>query len=387
MPMIYTSLYNKAHGAVVNIHLDAIFRNWQIFNQKMTKGKTAAVIKANAYGLGAAIVAKYLENKNINDFFVAHFSEAIILREYGIKARIYTLNGISFEKNINDKFLKAYHNYQITPVLNSLEELKIFHYFLKRYKISHSAILHVDTGMNRLGFSQKEWQKLTPDHSYLSHIKLLYIMSHMACADEHKAPYNLRQKQLFDEYTKIWPTPLSLGNSAAILLGEEYQGVLGRPGIGLYGGNPFTDGRLSPVESVIEILAPIVQIRTLKSGETVGYSCSWKAKKESQIATLSLGYADGIPRLISHKAYAMLNGYKLPIVGHISMDTLNLDITDLPEHLKNIGQKVEILGKNITIDHMASWANTIAYEILTNLGSRYQRNYIKEKNNELSPQT
>ncbi len=378
--MMSASCHNKAHAATLNIDLDALFRNWQIFNQKMAKGKAAAVVKANAYGLGAPSIATYLQNKGIADFFVAHLSEAIALREQGIKGHIYTLNGLSFEKSINDALLKAYKEYQITPVINSLEELRIFHNFLKRHKIRYPAILHVDTGMRRLGFPEEEWIKLKAGHPLLSFIKISYIMSHLACGDEPKNPYNLRQKKLFDKYTKIWsPSLLSLGNSAGILLGEDYQGCLGRPGIGLYGGNPFTDGTPSPVESVVALLAPIVQIRTLKAGESVGYGCYWQAQKETQVATLSLGYADGIPRCISGKAYGMIEGYKLPIIGRISMDSINLDISMLPDIYKNIGQKVEILGKNISIDHMASWADTIAYEILTGLGARYHRNYIEKE--------
>lgn len=377
--MMSIKSYKKAHSPILNIHLDAIFRNWQIFEQT-TKGKTAAVVKADAYGLGAKPIALYLEKKGVGDFFVAHLEEATALREYGIQGNIYTLNGLNFDKPISDDILASYVKHRIIPVINSFKELDIFYHFLKKHHKTYPAILHVDTGMNRLGFPKEEWQQIHPHHPYFSLIKVEYIMSHLACADEQKNPYNLKQKQAFEKAIHMWEaTPLSFANSAGIFLGDDYQGHLSRPGIGLYGGNPFSDIRPNPFESVIEILAPIIQIRSLKIGENTGYGCSWKAKRESHIATLSLGYADGISRHISNKGYGMLGGYKLPIIGRISMDTLTLDITDLPDNLKKIGQKVEILGKNITIDHMASWADTIAYEILTSLGHRYQRNYIKEK--------
>lgn len=369
-------------NAHLNIDLTAIFKNWQIFNNHMTYGKAAAVVKADAYGLGAPVIAQYLEEKGISDFFVAHLSEGIILREYGIKGRIYTFN--SFDDH--EDTLKAYMHYHIIPTLNSLGELKALYAFLKQHNRLFEATLHVDTGMNRFGFPGSEWQQLSPNSPYFSLIKIHYIMSHLACADDAHNPYNQKQKAAFHKASAIWKNiPLSFANSAGIFLGEDYQGQLSRPGIGLYGGNPFADGRKNPTMPVLELLAPIMQIRNLKAGECVGYGCSWKAHRETQIATLSIGYADGIHRAIRNQGYGWLKGYKLPFVGRVSMDSLILDITELPASLKNIGQKVEILGKNITIDHMASWADTIAYEILTSLGARYLRNYIREKNNELSP--
>ncbi len=379
MRVMSVNLYNKAHGAELNVSLGAIFKNWQFFKNKASNGKTAAIVKADAYGLGAPTIAQYLEEKSVSDFFVAHLSEAITLREYGICGNIYTLNGLNFCHEIYDDILKSYMQYNIIPVINSLEELKLFYDFLKRYNKTYSAVLHVDTGMNRLGFSAEEWKQISPNHPYFSFIEVKCIMSHLACADEAKNPYNAKQQELFCEYTKLWKnTPLSLANSAGIFLGENYQAHLNRPGIGLYGGYIPSEKPSSLPLPVVELLAPIVQIRHLQKGEYVGYDCSWVAQKESQIATISLGYADGIFRSISGKAYGIIAGYKVPIIGRVSMDSINLDITDIPNEFKKTQQKVEILGKNITINLMASWANTIPYEILTNLGSRFHKNYIRE---------
>ncbi|MFV0430603.1 MAG: alanine racemase [Alphaproteobacteria bacterium] len=365
-------IYTKAHGASLSINLEHLYDNWQLFHHHMASGKAAAVVKANAYGLGATKVASFLEKRGISDFFVAHLSEAIELRQNGICGKIYVLNGLPAA--IHD--IKAYDEFNLVPVIGSLGELENLHRYLRKNNQQMDIILHSDTGMNRLGFDKTEWPQLHKDHDYLSHCNILYIMSHLACADAAEHPYNQEQKRRFLHIRKGWEhIPTSLGNSAGILLDKDLQGDLGRPGIGLYGGNPFSDGRPCPVKPVVCLTAPIVQIRSIKAGEAVGYDNGWIAPQNSQIATISLGYADGWLRVIASKGYVMMGEYKLPIVGRISMDSITLDITHLPENLKNTQQEVEILGKNITINNVAAWANTIPYEILTSIGRRFDCTY------------
>lgn len=365
-------IFTNAHGAMLTISLKNIYNNWLLFNNQMQNGMAAAVVKANAYGLGAAKVAGYLESKGVQHFFVAHLSEGVELRESGLKSPIYVLNGLS----VSHEDIAVYQQYSLTPVVGSIFELQNLHNYLSANEQKMDIVLHVDTGMNRLGFDKGEWPQIKKDYLYLKYCNILFIMSHLACADETQNPYNAEQKRRFVHILKGWENSItSLGNSAGILLGADFQGHIGRPGIGLYGGNPFADSRLCPVKSVVCLSAPIVQIRNIKAGEAVGYSNGWVAKQDSQIATISLGYADGWMRAISPKGYMMIGEYKVPVVGRISMDSITLDITHLPQNLQQIGQMVEILGKNITVNMVAEWAATIPYEILTSLGRRYMRVY------------
>ncbi|MFV0321896.1 MAG: alanine racemase [Alphaproteobacteria bacterium] len=365
-------IFTNAHGAILTINLKNLYDNWLLFNNQMQNGMAAAVVKANAYGLGAVKVAAYLENKGVQHFFVAHLSEGIELRQNGIKSPIYVLNGLAIPK----VDIAAYPHFELTPVIGSIFELENLNDYLTDNNQEMDIVFHVDTGMNRLGFDKPEWPQMHKGHPLLARCHLLFIMSHLACADDAENPYNAEQLRRFIHIRKGWEDcTTSLGNSAGILLGADYQGNIGRPGIGLYGGNPFADGRPCPVKPVVSLHAPIVQIRPIKAGEAVGYSNSWVASQDSQIATISVGYADGWMRSISPKGYVMIGDYKVPVVGRISMDSITLDVTHLPQNLKQIGQQVEILGENISVNRVAEWANTIPYEILTSLGRRYTRKY------------
>jgi alanine racemase len=241
--------------------------------------------------------------------------------------------------------------------------------------------LHFDTGINRLGLTQAEFSELCSNTEFkkLIHIKL--IMSHLACADEVEHPMNLAQLAAFKAHRKLLPDVVaSFANSSGILLGADYHFDLVRAGVALYGDNPQT-GRPNPMKPVVTLHVKVMQTRLVKKGDTIGYSATWKAPRDSRIAILGAGYRDGIPRKLSSSqvdglAQVFVAGRRVPIVGRVSMDMMACDVTDIPAVEIERGTLAEIFGPNISVEEAAGWAGTISYELLTHLGNRYHRRYI-----------
>lgn len=351
----------------LNIDLAAMGYNYQFLAQKLAPHASAgAAIKADAYGLGAKYVAPYLNRQGVKEFFTAYLHEALeIAPLIGDDAKIYTLNGLDIHH------MELYDDNRIIPVINSLSELEQLHRYLRVNNRTLTIALHVDTGINRLGFPSDEWQRLLDDDQWLSVIKPCLIMTHFACAEELDNPYTKQQKEQF--YQLIQPLAqkvrfrTSLANTAGIFRTSDYHGDLVRPGIGLYGGGH------KELKPVVHLSSPIIQIKTIFKGESVGYNQTWRASEQSQIATIPLGYGDGFLRYGSNQAYGWIQGIKVPIVGRVSMDLITLDVSAVPKNYQCIGQPVEILGDHISISDLAERCGTIAYEILTSLGQRYQR--------------
>jgi len=225
----------------------------------------------------------------------------------------------------------------------------------------HPFGIQLDTGMNRLGMELHEWAAIA--ELALAQRPTL-VMSHLACADEPDHPMNPHQLEIFRQMTDGITVPRSLAATGGILLGPEYHFDLTRPGIGLYGGHPFEQAA-----PVIELDLPIIQVRDVTAGEVVGYGNSWQAERNSKIATVSGGYADGIFRLLSDKARLFHGNQPCPLIGRVSMDLLTIDITDLPE----TPDKLTLVGPQQTVDDLANAAKTIGYEVLTQLGARYSK--------------
>jgi alanine racemase len=194
------------------------------------------------------------------------------------------------------------------------------------------------------------------------------LMSHLACADEPAHPLNASQRAEFARLTASLTLPRSLAATGGILLGSDYHHTMTRAGVGLYGGLPFAAAR-----PAVTLHLPIIQVRAVSPGETVGYGATWTATRPSRIATLSGGYADGLLRALGSGTTGYVNGQPLPFAGRVSMDLITFDVTDCPQAAP--GTRVEIVGPHQSIDTLASTAGTIGYEILTSLGSRYQRRY------------
>ena len=339
--------------ATATIDLNAIRQNWQKL-QTISSKDTAAVVKANAYGLGVKQVAKALYDVGAKIFFVATAEEGAELRFIlGEVPEIYVFSG----HMIDDTELIKNHN--LIPLINSIDQLSRHIELLKEKKFG----VQLDTGMNRLGMEPMEWE--TVKERALS-LNPVLIMSHLACADDPNHKMNVTQLNTFRTLTNKINIKKSLAATGGILLGPEYHFDLTRPGIGIYGCSPMQD-----CLPVIKIDIPVIQIRDIKSGETVGYGNTWTSKAKKRIATISAGYADGIFRVTGQKTKLYFEEIGCPIVGRISMDLIGVDITDL-----NVEpDKLELINSQQTVDKIAKCAGTIGYEFLTSLGHRYNRYY------------
>ena len=333
------------------IDLAAVVANWRTLDA-MTDCKTAAVVKANGYGLGSANVAKALFKAGVRQFFVAVTEEAAAIREeLGPKPEICVFSGhMAGDTDIIREL-------GLTPMLNSVEQLTQHLETLP----GHPFGIQLDTGMNRLGMEMEEWAAVA---ELALAQKPRLVMSHLACADEPDHPMNPYQLDQFKKMTDGIQVPRSLAATGGILLGLEYHFDLTRPGIGLYGGLPF-----EKAQPVIELDLPVVQIRDVAEGEVVGYGNAWQATRASRIATVSAGYADGIMRILSDKATLYHGDTPCPLVGRVSMDLLTIDVTDVHETPK----KLSLIGAHQSVDDLAKAARTIGYEVLTQLGARYNR--------------
>ena len=329
-----------------------------------------AAVKADAYGLGASAVAPALQAAGCRHFFVAHLEEALSLRPLLPDAWIAVLNGAPPGEET------AFIHHGLRPVLNGLGDIARWQMTARNAGHPLRAVLHVDTGMARLGLDKTEFARLSTAPDLLDGISLDYVMSHLVSAEQPDAEENQAQARRFAAIRNVFPgIPASFANSAGIFLGPTFCSDLARPGYALYGGNPTPD-RPNPMRNAVRLTAPILQVREIPAGETVGYNATWKAPRPSRIATLGIGYADGFPRALSNATCAFaegadFDGHPVPLVGRVSMDLITFDVTDFP--MIGAGSRLELLGPRRGIDALARDAGTSGYEILTSLGHRYRR--------------
>ncbi len=348
--------------ARLDIDLGAIQHNWRLLDA-LHPGETAGVVKADAYGLGAAQVGPALAAAGCRMFFTAHLAEAVALRAVLPGHKIAVLNGLFPHRA--DEFLA----YDLIPVLGSLGEVADWRAAARVLP----CFLHLETGMHRLGLTLAELAVLAEDKSRLDGLSLEYVITHLVAADAPGDAVNERQKRLFRELAQQFPgVKTSIGNSSGMFLGADFHADLARPGAALYGINP-TPGRPNPMRHVVTLTAPILQIHDLEPGETVGYSGEWRAARHSRIATLGVGYADGYHRALANKATAYFDDTPIPLVGRVSMDLTTFDVTDVPARP---GDMLTLLGPRHDADALAAQAGTSGYEILTSLGGRFERRYI-----------
>ena len=344
-------------SATLMIDLDAIAANWRALDRLSANGtQTAAVVKADAYGLGAGRVVRALAEAGARRFFVALAQEAVVLRQaLGPGPQISVLAG----HMAGDSAL--IHDLDLTPMLNSVDQITRHFESLP----GHPFGIQLDTGMNRLGLEAAEWAAVA-GHVLAATPEL--VMSHLACGDDPGHPLNADQLAQFHYLTDGIAVPRSLAATAGIVLGPEYHFDLTRPGIGLYGGLPFDHAR-----PVVTLDLPVIQVRDLQAGEVAGYGNTWQAERPSRLATVSAGYADGILRSASHKLKLWHGDTPVPAVGRVSMDLIIADVTDLPEEPSSLA----LLGPHQTVDQLAEAAGTIGYEVLTSLGPRYARSHVE----------
>lgn len=358
-------------AALLTIDLGAICANWLSLKDKLDGAQCSAVVKANAYGLGAMQVAPALYGAGCRHFFVAHLSEAIELRPaLAGDAAIYVLHGA--HPGAEPEFVA----HGLIPVLNSLPQIVAWRALALGLGQALPAILQVDTGMARLGLSANELEQITTDQAALRGIDLKFIMSHLVSAEEQNNPLNPAQRERFRAALMRLPkVKASLANSSGIFLGRDYHFDLARPGAALYGVAPVA-GQSNPMRSAIRLQGKVIQTRTIEPGTPVGYGHTWTASRRSHIATVAVGYADGYLRSLSNRGHACFEGTDLPVVGNVSMDTITLDISGLSEGKISAGSLVDLADPLNGVDAVAARAGTIGYEVLTSLGNRYARTYI-----------
>ncbi len=344
--------------ATLRIDLQAIVANWRDLAARAPGTETAAVVKADAYGLGAAEVARALAGEGARSFFVALAEEGAALRRVlGPGPAIFVLSG----HMAGDAAL--IREAGLVPMLNSPEQAARH---LESGPLPFG--VQLDTGMNRLGLESADWLALAPT---LLPMRPALVMSHLACADEPDHPANAAQLDEFRRMTGDIAAPRSLAATGGILLGRAYHFDLTRPGIGIYGGAPFAGAR-----PVVGLSLPVIQTRALAAGEGVGYGLSWTAPAPARIATVAAGYADGLPRALSGTGLRLWSGdVACPVVGRVSMDMITVDVTQLAE----VPETLDILGPHQGVDALAGLAGTIGYEILTSLGTRYGRAYAEAR--------
>ena len=356
----------KTAGPWVEIDLAALCANYAMLRNTARGAETAAVVKCDAYGLGAVTVASALATReNCRSFFVAYPEEGAVLRA-GLKniaptPAIYVFNGPLPET------MALFEEGNLIPVINSLEQARKW----ANSKPGAPAVLHIDTGMNRLGAPPAE----LGDIAALKSLRIETIMSHLACATEPAHRKNNAQRKMFEELSQQFPDARrSLAASGGAMMDESYHFDLTRVGIALYGGSPFdeADERIAPVAA---LKAPVVQIRQAAPGETVGYGATHEVTEPARLATVALGYGDGFPRAASSRAWAFINGARARIAGRVSMDLITLDITNCATPIKT-GDIAEFFGPNLPIHDAAAACVTMSYELLTGLGGRVDRRYL-----------
>ncbi len=362
------------YGPRLTVDLGAIQRNWLALDKVSAGALTGAAIKADAYGTGAVPVAKALFAAGTRFFFVATPDEGLAIRAALPDSYIFVLNGLF------PGAAPLYVGERLMPVLNSVPMLEEWLVACLGRNEALPAALHFDTGMNRLGFRLNETsivKRMCDDVGYAPQM----VMSHLACADQPAHEKNRTQLALFSSVINQFPgIPASLANSAATMTSRDTHFQMVRPGIALYGGRAV-NGRRNPMMPAVTLEAPIIQIRECKTGESVGYGATYILPRDTRIAVVGLGYADGFIRSASSTnqhagGRAFIHGRICPVIGRVSMDMFEVDITELGNDIPVPGEMVEVLGPHISVDDQADPAGTIGYEFLTSLKGRYSRTYV-----------
>jgi alanine racemase len=358
-------------GAFLTIDLDAVAANYRLLAERAAGAVVAGVMKADAYGLGMARVAPALVRAGCRVFFTAHVDEGIRLRAIvPADSTIYVLHGPP--PGTAPDFIA----HGLVPVLNDAGQVREWSALCARLGRRRAAAVQVDSGMSRMGLAPADLAALGDPHDWLAAFDPVLLMSHLACADVPDHPMNASQRRRFDALRAQFPAmPASLANSSAVFLGADFRYDLVRPGAALYGINP-QPGRPNPLRQAVSLDARIVQVRTIAAGAAVGYGARYVADGTRRIATIAIGYADGWLRALSGRGCAYVDGVRVPIAGTVSMDSITLDVTGVPEARLQPGMTVELLGPHQHVDAVAAEAGTIGYEVLTRMGARFERRYL-----------
>jgi alanine racemase len=365
-------------SGTLTIDLAALADNWRMLSRRAAPGQCAAVVKADAYGIGIEAAAPALHAAGCRTFFVAQLSEGVRVRAAlgAGEARIFILNGLQPGADPGADYLA----HGLAPALGSPEELTRWAAFAARQPAPPPCAIHLDTGMNRLGFASLDELRSAVQRYGRAALGVELLMSHFVSAEESDNPLNAVQIARFDEARAAFHgLPASLANSSGVFLKARPVYDLIRPGYALYGGNP-TPGLPNPMKPVVKLDVAIQQTRWIEPGESVGYNQQWTAARRTRLATLLAGYADGLPRGAGATDHAgadvVIAGRRCPLVGRMSMDLCIADVTDLPEDAALAGADAQLIGETSGIDEFAARSGTIGYHLLTSLGRRYSRRYV-----------
>jgi alanine racemase len=356
-------------GAILEVDLAGIAANWRLLARRVEPAECAAVVKADAYGLGAALVASALAAAGCGRFFVATIDEGIALRKVLPEpAEIAVFNGLL--PGCADDFFE----FRLVPVLNDPGQIADWRSAASR-RGNGPAILHIDTGMGRLGLTVREFERIANELCQSDPIQWRALISHLACSDEPRHPLNDLQLERFAvARRRLAHLPAGLAASSGIFLGSEFHFDFARPGAALYGVNP-QPGRSNPMHQIVRLKGRILQIREVDRGQTVGYGASHVMAAPGRLATVAVGYADGWLRSVSPRGSGRIGGSRVPLLGRVSMDLVVFDVSGVDPALTRPGGFIELLDEDYGVDAAAADAGTIGYEILTALGRRYHRVY------------
>jgi alanine racemase len=370
-------------GLRLTVNLTALTDNWKDMARRSGKARAAAVVKADAYGTGIEDAGEALYLAGARDFFVATVDEGATLRLYAPEARIFVLSGIW--PGTERRFFEN----DLVPVISSEEQLAFWMAVLADYG-DYPCALHIDTGFNRLGITMDEAIALADDVSRPASFSPVLVMSHLTCGDDHTSPINKQQLESFRRVSAAYEgIDSSLAASGGIFLGSDYHFDVTRPGITIYGGEAVT-GMANPMRPVVTAEARVIQVRTVKAGEAVSYGRAMQLTRDSRLAIVSAGYADGYMRsqssggvplrqVVPQGGQGFIAGRRVPVAGRITMDLTIFDVTDLPENSVRSGDYIELFGRNMPVDDVARAAGTIGYEILTSIGLRHERRYVEDE--------
>jgi alanine racemase len=364
-------------GAILTVDLAALTENWRILKRRAdAKCDMGAVVKADAYGLGLEPVARALQGAGCKTFYVAHLEEGLALRSIvGAHTRIIVMHGPN--PGTERDFAAA----RLVPVLSTPGQIKSWRTFAQANDVLMESLIQVDTGMNRLGLTATEFATLMNDPDGFAGLTPLALMSHLACAETPEHPLNRQQTERFISALstfrlKFGDAKGSLANSSGVFLGSGAHFDFARPGAALYGVNP-TPHQKNPMIPVVRLQAKILQVRRVDAASPVGYGATFQARDGAKLATVSMGYADGLIRSWGGGGHAFVDDIRVPVAGRVSMDLTTFDVSDVPESALGPGAVVDIIGTRQSVDELAKESGTIGYEILTALGRRYHRRYLQ----------
>lgn len=368
-------------GGHLIIDLDALAHNYRLLAEMARPAEAAGVVKADAYGLGLEPVAKTLWEEGCRTFFVALPHEGCALRAILPEAQIFVFNGL-----FGAEAAAAYGEARLIPVLNSPSDISIWEAYGWDSDVPRPCALHLETGINRLGLTAENARQFAEENALTGALTPILVMTHLACADVTGHPMSQQQLDTFQQVRSLFlGVDASICNSAGVFLGGDFLCDLVRPGVALYGGTPI-GGMNTPLRPVVTALSRVAQVKHVPMGQTAGYGAT-PVLRDSILAVGSTGYADGYHRSAFRSletesnppAMGFIHGHRVPVLGRISMDLTLFDVTDLGPDAVSIGDMVELFGPNIPVDEAAAACGTISYELLTSLGRRYYREYVRSQ--------